>query len=138
MEDDGGVTVKVTNTGCKLAPGAETRMFDKFYRGDANLSQYGAGLGLTICRGIMQAHGGQLWAERFGADSISICFTLPSQGKPPEIEAEDLTEAKPSEPTRSVVATIAMQPTEGADDTIDIGDEKTALEINGGETKKAQ
>ena len=57
-------------------------MFDKFYRGDASAgATYGAGLGLTICRGIMQAHMGQVWAERFDDDGISICFMLPTTGE---------------------------------------------------------
>jgi two-component system sensor histidine kinase KdpD len=87
--DDGAVTVKVLNGGCRLPVGTEQKIFDKFYRGDANLQQYGAGLGLAICRGIMQAHGGQLWAERPGSDQISIAFTLPSSGRPPEIVPEE-------------------------------------------------
>jgi signal transduction histidine kinase len=96
-------------------------MFDKFYRGDANVAQYGAGLGLTICRGIMQAHGGQLWAERFGADSISICFTIPNQGKPPEIEEEKLIEE-----------------VNNGSDSINTAEKELVPEINTGETKKAE
>jgi len=84
-----GITLGVSNHGCSLAPGAEARMFDKFYRGDASAgATYGAGLGLTICRGIMQAHMGQVWAERFDDDGISICFMLPTTGEPPKIDLE--------------------------------------------------
>jgi two-component system sensor histidine kinase KdpD len=84
-----GITMGVSNHGCSLAPGAEARMFDKFYRGDASAAAtYGAGLGLTICRGIMQAHMGQIWAERFDEDGISICFLLPVIGEPPKIDLE--------------------------------------------------
>jgi len=86
---DDGITLGVSNHGCSLLPGAEAKMFDKFYRGDASAAAtYGAGLGLTICRGIMQAHMGQIWAERFDQDGISICFMLPVQGEPPKIERE--------------------------------------------------
>ncbi|HEY9718022.1 MAG TPA: DUF4118 domain-containing protein [Trichormus sp.] len=84
-----GITLGVSNHGCSLPPGAEAKMFDKFYRGDASAgATYGAGLGLTICRGIMQAHMGQIWAERFDDDGISICFLLPVIGEPPKIDLE--------------------------------------------------
>jgi two-component system sensor histidine kinase KdpD len=88
--DKDGLTVGVSNTGCALPEGSESRIFDKFYRGDTPLATYGAGLGLTICKGIMQAHGGQIWAERFDVSGITICFTLPDQGAPPSVAAEEM------------------------------------------------
>jgi two-component system sensor histidine kinase KdpD len=92
---DEGLTVGVSNTGCSLAEGAEAKIFDKFYRGDAPLATYGAGLGLTICKGIMQAHAGQIWAERFDVSGITICFWLPRQGEPPAVLAEELENLEP-------------------------------------------
>jgi signal transduction histidine kinase len=37
----------------------------------------GVGLGLPICRGIVQAHGGRIWAERSPLGGTTVCFTLP-------------------------------------------------------------
>lgn len=93
-----GITLGVSNHGCSLPPGAEAKMFDKFYRGDASAAAtYGAGLGLTICRGIMQAHMGQIWAERFDDDGISICFMLPVTGEPPKIVLEEPEATQPAD-----------------------------------------
>lgn len=90
-----GVKVCVSNIGCTLPPGAETKMFDKFFRGDASSAAvYGAGLGLTICRGILQAHGGHLWAERFDDTGLRICFMIPKTGEPPVIESEEMEAAE--------------------------------------------
>ncbi|MGH9549487.1 MAG: sensor histidine kinase, partial [Terriglobales bacterium] len=91
--EEKAVIFGVSNTGCKLPPGAEAQIFEKFYRGESSAGTvYGAGLGLTICRGIMQAHAGQIYAERFGDDGISICCCLPAEGKPPEIQVEEMEE----------------------------------------------
>jgi len=86
-----GTIVGVSNLGCTLPVDGEAKMFDKFYRGDVASASYGAGLGLTICKGIMQAHGGQIWAERFDETGISICFMLPNVGEPPTIALEEST-----------------------------------------------
>lgn len=82
----------VSNLGCKLPPGAEAQIFEKFYRGDGVGTTYGAGLGLTICRGIMLAHGGTISAGRFGTDGITILCNLPMIGEPPKIEVEEAAE----------------------------------------------
>ena len=55
--------IAVPDEGPGLAPGDESRVFDKFYRARREWSQSGVGLGLTICRAIVEAHGGRIWAE---------------------------------------------------------------------------
>jgi C4-dicarboxylate-specific signal transduction histidine kinase len=55
---DGTVRVSVTDTGCGLPPNAE-RVFEPFY----TTKKEGLGLGLQICRSIVTAHNGRLWAE---------------------------------------------------------------------------
>jgi signal transduction histidine kinase len=76
---DGRVRVSVEDTGVGLDPEAERRMFDRFWRGDAARTQTdgGAGLGLTIARGLVVAHGGQIWARTGESGGAKIGFTIP-------------------------------------------------------------
>ena len=49
----------------------------------------GAGLGLTICRGIVTAHGGRIWAENRPDGGAVFRFTLPLTGPPPTLRADE-------------------------------------------------
>jgi two-component system, OmpR family, sensor histidine kinase KdpD len=54
------------------------RIFHKFYRlGDSATRTSGAGLGLAICKGIIEAHGGRIWAENSRDGGAAFTFTLP-------------------------------------------------------------
>jgi two-component system sensor histidine kinase KdpD len=85
---DTGIEIAVADRGPGLTPDEEKRVFDKFYRGRAEGSQSGVGLGLTICRAIVEAHGGRIWAERNPAGGAVFRFVLPCNGQPPEIERD--------------------------------------------------
>jgi two-component system sensor histidine kinase KdpD len=82
------VVFSVADHGPGLRPGDEKRVFEKFYRAQPKVSG-GVGLGLTICRGIVEAHGGHIWAENRPGGGVRFCFTLPLNGQPPEVSAED-------------------------------------------------
>lgn len=52
-------------------------IFDQFYRGKTTQTIKGTGLGLTICKAIIDAHGGRIWAESEAGSGTTIIFTLP-------------------------------------------------------------
>jgi two-component system sensor histidine kinase KdpD len=80
---DGVVRVDVADHGPGLPPGEEQRIFDKFYRAPDVGTTSGVGLGLTICRGIITAHGGRIWAENRPEGGAVFHFTLPLTGPAP-------------------------------------------------------
>jgi signal transduction histidine kinase len=72
------VEVEVADTGEGLPPEARERAFEPFYRGGdgAARSGGGTGLGLTICRAIVEAHGGEIWLAD-SARGARVRFSLP-------------------------------------------------------------
>jgi two-component system sensor histidine kinase KdpD len=83
------VTVSVADEGPGIPPGLEERLFDKFYRASPERAQSGVGLGLTICRAIVEAHGGTIRAENRSPRGAAFRFTLPLDEAPPAIEGEE-------------------------------------------------
>ena len=80
FEEEGAVIIEVRDRGPGIPPGEEERIFEKFYRGKSN-SARGAGLGLPICRAIVQAHRGTIQAlPRKGGGAI-FQIRLPIQSK---------------------------------------------------------
>jgi two-component system sensor histidine kinase KdpD len=80
----GVVDVMVYDNGPGLAPGSEERMFDKFTRGERESALPGVGLGLAICRAIVEAHGGSIRACPSPLGGAGFVFSLPA-GSPPEM-----------------------------------------------------
>jgi two-component system, OmpR family, sensor histidine kinase KdpD len=83
---DGSVAVTFSDQGPGFAAGTETTVFDKFVRGD-HPSVSGAGLGLTICKAIVEAHGGQIAASSRPGGGAVVRFWLPIERVAPSIEA---------------------------------------------------
>jgi two-component system sensor histidine kinase KdpD len=83
----GEVRVEVLDRGVGLAPGEETQVFDKFFRGEAARTRHGVGLGLAVARAIVEAHGGRIWAEQRPGGGAAFRFTLPIEGEPPALPA---------------------------------------------------
>jgi two-component system sensor histidine kinase KdpD len=82
------VMVELGDRGPGIPSGDEERIFEKFFRGAAG----GIGLGLAICRAIISAHGGRIWAENRPGGGAVFRFTLPIGGKPQMPEPEEISE----------------------------------------------
>ena len=68
--------------------GQEEAIFEKFTRGERESATPGIGLGLAICRAIVQAHQGRIWVDTAYTAGARFCFTLPL-GTPPELPEID-------------------------------------------------
>jgi two-component system sensor histidine kinase KdpD len=90
-----GVLIEVSDRGPGLPPGDEVRVFEKFYRGRETRVP-GVGLGLAICRGIVEAHGGTLTAENRQGGGTTFRIALPIEGAPPALPAEVGPEPEPA------------------------------------------
>jgi signal transduction histidine kinase len=67
------VLVAVRDSGPGLKPESFDRLFDAFY----TTKPGGMGMGLSICRSIVEAHGGRIWASRSAGPGTALQFTLP-------------------------------------------------------------
>jgi two-component system sensor histidine kinase KdpD len=83
------IAVAIADRGPGIAPGDEEHIFDKFYRAGNRGQQGGSGLGLTIARGVVTAHGGRIWAENAPDRGAVFRFTIPIVGSPPELPSEE-------------------------------------------------
>jgi two-component system sensor histidine kinase KdpD len=80
MEAD-AIRISIEDDGPGLPPGDPEALFAKFYRGSTESSVGGVGLGLAICRAIVNLHGGRIWAEHRPKGS-AFRFTLPLEPAP--------------------------------------------------------
>jgi two-component system sensor histidine kinase KdpD len=85
--DGPSLVVEVADRGHGLDEAERQRVFDKFYRGSAaGAGQRGAGLGLAICRAIVEVHEGRIWEENRPDGGSRFLFSMPQQEQPPQIE----------------------------------------------------
>ena len=77
--EGGGVRLHVADTGSGIAPAALPHVFDRLYRADDSRSSGGSGLGLSICRSIVEAHGGQIDLTSTPGVGTAVTVRLPGQ-----------------------------------------------------------
>lgn len=77
---DHEVVVQIENEGPPIPLDATGQIFDRFYR--VQRDRRGLGLGLAICKGLVEAHGGRIWVERPGEPGARFAFTLPLDQAP--------------------------------------------------------
>ena len=80
----GDVAVSVADDGPGLPAGKEEAVFEKFARGEKESATPGVGLGLAICRAIVEAHQGTIRAQARAGPGASFVFTLPMGTPPPD------------------------------------------------------
>ena len=83
---DDEIVVEVADRGAGIPPDEQPRIFDKFHRGPSERTKGGVGLGLTICRAIVAAHGGRIWVSDRSGGGACFMFTLPLEGEPPVVD----------------------------------------------------
>jgi two-component system sensor histidine kinase KdpD len=83
-EGNDAIVVEIADRGAGIPAGEEERIFEKFRRADSS-GVPGFGLGLTICRGIVEAHGGRVVARNRAGGGAVFRLWLPVTGKPPAV-----------------------------------------------------
>ncbi|MDI3269444.1 MAG: ATP-binding protein, partial [Bacillota bacterium] len=79
--ENGGVAFAITDQGAGVPEDQLGHLFEEFYRLPAKEPSLGVGLGLAIAKGIVEAHGGRIWAENAPGKGLRITFTLPIRAR---------------------------------------------------------
>jgi two-component system sensor histidine kinase KdpD len=86
------VEISVADHGPGIPKGFENKLFEKFYRVRQEAAQSGVGLGLAICRAIIEAHGGSIQAQNRSTGGAVLSFIIPLDHTPPVIGQEEIIE----------------------------------------------
>jgi two-component system sensor histidine kinase KdpD len=95
--EEDAVGVEIADRGPGIPAGSEERIFEKFYRAADGERTVGTGLGLAVCRAIVTAHGGSIWAENRPGGGASFRFTLPCGGQRPPAVDDALLPEEPAQ-----------------------------------------
>lgn len=85
----GSVEIALADHGPGIAKGMEHRLFEKFYQARHEAAQSGVGLGLAICRAIVEVHGGSIHAHNAPDGGAVFSFSLPVDQAPPVLELDE-------------------------------------------------
>jgi two-component system sensor histidine kinase KdpD len=83
------VEISVADQGPGIPKGLENQLFEKFYRVRQEAAQSGVGLGLAICKAIIEAHGGSIQAQNRPTGGAVFSFMIPLDHTPPALEPEE-------------------------------------------------
>ena len=81
--------ISVADQGPGIPKGSENKLFEKFYRVQREAAQSGVGLGLAICRAIIEAHGGSIQAQNRPMGGAVFSFIIPQDHTPPVLGQEE-------------------------------------------------
>jgi two-component system sensor kinase FixL len=98
---DNSIRISVEDTGDGIAPGSEEKIFEPYHTTKAR----GLGLGLSLSRSIVLAHGGRLWAENRPGDGAVLHFVIPEckfERNPPDVAADSANDRPALEPAQRV------------------------------------
>ena len=108
------VAISISDKGRGLSPGQLARLFKKYPGTQAGPKEYGnqgAGLGLVICKGLVEAHGGRIWAESGGVGhGTQISFTVPVAEQPATRPAATSSRATAADPGATPILVVDDDP----------------------------
>jgi two-component system OmpR family sensor kinase len=95
IEED-SVAVSVIDRGPGLTPEQAGHVFQKFYRVDSGLTRAteGTGLGLALCRGVVEAHGGEITVASRPGEGCTFTFQLPTEHGEAGVAADAMPESE--------------------------------------------
>lgn len=79
---EGSAIVEIADTGIGMAKEDLPRIFERFYKGDRSRAGQGTGMGLAIAKHIVEAHGGEIWAQSEEGKGSTFSFSLPITQSP--------------------------------------------------------
>jgi len=87
-EEGGSVVFSVKDNGTGIEPKKQKKLFKKFYQVDTSVTRKhgGTGLGLTVCKGIINGLGGKIWVESQMGKGTAFYFSIPKKAEWEEIE----------------------------------------------------